>query len=131
MLPALFVLLYDAWLYWTHRALHRWGQRVHAVHHGKYDVQFHLLEHTVLYGPMGIAIYLNPWFGLTLSIVVGLATLAIHRRMYNWLNFPVRWGLEFWITPHYHKLHHKGYDGNYALFLTYWDRLAGTRVKEL
>ena len=126
---ALFILAYDAWLYWTHRALHRWAPQVHSVHHSKYDITFHVAEHCILWGPLVLSPLLGWTFAIALNLVVFTANLAIHRRLYNWLNFPMRWGLEFWITPSYHKVHHqKAGNKNYALFLTYWDRLCGTRV---
>lgn len=129
---ALFILAYDAWLYWSHRALHKFDSlyRAHAVHHKGYNLKFHIAEHLVLWGPLVISPLLGWGFSLTLLTVVFMATLAIHRRAYNWLNLPVGRNLEVWITPSYHKTHHLvDSTKNYALFLTYWDRVCSTRAR--
>lgn len=140
-LPAsvlVYLLLHDAWFYWTHRWMH-WPKlfRVaHAVHHASRPPT------------AWAAMSFHPWEALTGAVVIpGLVlTIPIHvaalgmvltvmtvmgvTNHMGWEMFPrwlVRGKAGNWlITASHHQRHHQQYGCNYGLYFRFWDRLCGT-----
>lgn len=133
-----YLLLHDAWFYWTHRLMHvPWiYRRAHAVHHASHPptawaaMSFHPWE--TLTGAVVI-----PALVLTIPIHVGalLAVLTIMTVMgitnhMGWEIFPrrlVQGPAGNWlITASHHQLHHQRNKCNYGLYFRFWDRMCGT-----
>jgi Delta7-sterol 5-desaturase len=133
-----YLVLHDAWFYWTHRWMHRprLFRAAHAVHHASKPptawaaMSFHPLE--ALTGAVVI-----PALVLTVPIHVGalLIVLSIMTVMgvtnhMGWEIFPRRFvhgrAGNWLITASHHQRHHREYGCNYGLYFRFWDRLCGT-----
>lgn len=133
------ILLFDCWMYWWHRVLHRsqWLWRFHRVHHSDaaMDVttalRFHfgevLLSHVVR-TPVILLI------GMTLSDVVFYELLMLGIVAFHHSNIQVG-KLDpllrvVIITPDWHRMHHSEErvetDSNYGVLFSFWDRLFGS-----
>jgi sterol desaturase/sphingolipid hydroxylase (fatty acid hydroxylase superfamily) len=140
-LPASFVaylLLQDAWFYWTHRWLHRPApfRLAHAVHHASRPptawaaMSFHPIE--ALSGAVVIPalVFLVPIHVAVLGLVLLMMTVMGVTNHIGWELFPralVRSRLGGWlITASHHQRHHDAYRCNYGLYFRHWDRLCGT-----
>jgi sterol desaturase/sphingolipid hydroxylase (fatty acid hydroxylase superfamily) len=133
-----YLLLHDAWFYWTHRLMHRprLFRAAHAVHHASRPptawtaMSFHPLE--AITGAVVIPalvllipIHVGPLFAvLTVMTVMGVTNhmgwelfprRLVQSRAGNWL-----------ITASHHQRHHQQYGCNYGLYFRFWDRLCGT-----
>ena len=133
-----YLLLHDAWFYWTHRLMHRprLFLAAHAVHHASRPptawaaMSFHPWE--ALTGAVVI-----PALVLTVPIHVGalfvvlavMTVMGVTNHM-GWELFPrrlVRGRVGEWlITASHHQRHHEQYGCNYGLYFRFWDRLCGT-----
>jgi sterol desaturase/sphingolipid hydroxylase (fatty acid hydroxylase superfamily) len=140
-LPAsllVYLLLHDAWFYWTHRLMHRpwWYKRIHAVHHTSRPptawaaMSFHPWE--AISGALVIPalVFLVPIHVAVLGGVLAIMTLMGVTNHMGWEMFPARvvhGKLGKWlITASHHELHHQKYRCNYGLYFRHWDRLFGT-----
>ena len=138
-LLAVMIVVHDAYFYWAHRAMHLpfLYKRFHLAHHRSVTptpfaaYSFSVGEAVV----MGLFVALWQFFvsspGLVLLAflsfqiirnAMGHAGFELHPRW--WLSTP----LTRWInTTTHHDLHHSGgFNHNYGLYFTYWDRLMGT-----
>lgn len=134
-------LVFDAWVYATHRAYHRiplmW--RLHAPHHldEHLDVtsafRFHpgeILWSGVLRAVPCLAVGISPATLLLFEAVLTANALFHHSnlRLPSWLERPMSWLI---VTPSIHWVHHHAVradtDSNYSALLSIWDRLFGTR----
>jgi sterol desaturase/sphingolipid hydroxylase (fatty acid hydroxylase superfamily) len=133
---ALYLLLSDFLLYWSHRLFH--GARLwryHAIHHSAEDVdwttayRFHpvnicfgayLIDVIMLY--LGIA----PAVLLALVPFQTMASLFVHANL-NWTFGPLKYVVA---TPVFHRWHHttpdEGGNRNFASTFALWDVLFGT-----
>ena len=131
-------VLWDAWFYWTHRAMHhRWLFRhFHRGHH---------LSHnptpwtTYAVDPLEAAVYavfvpmvsfLYPVHPLVMALFMTfqfLFNLAIHS---GFEIMPTRFGRSRWAylisTPTSHVMHHETGRGNFGFCFQIWDRIMGT-----
>jgi len=133
-----YLLLHDAWFYWTHRLMHRprWFRKMHAVHHDSRPptawaaMSFHPSE--ALSGALVIPLLLFavPIHVAMLGVVLAIMTLMGVTNHMGWEMFPawiVRGKAGRWlITASHHELHHHKYRCNYGLYFRHWDRLCGT-----
>jgi sterol desaturase/sphingolipid hydroxylase (fatty acid hydroxylase superfamily) len=133
-----FLLLHDAYFYWTHRLMHRpwWFKGMHAVHHDSRPptawaaMSFHPLE--ALSGAVVIPalVFIVPIHVAMLGVVLGIMTLMGVTNHMGWEMFPdamVKGRAGKWlITASHHELHHHKYRCNYGLYFRHWDRLCGT-----
>ena len=133
-----YLLLHDAWFYWTHRLMHRpwWYKTMHAVHHASRPptawaaMSFHPWE--AISGAIVIPslLFLVPIHVAMLGLVLAVMTLMGVTNHMGWEMFPrriVHGGLGKWlITASHHELHHQKYRCNYGLYFRHWDRLCGT-----
>ena len=135
------ILVLDLWIYWWHRANHRWPLlwRFHEVHHldefldASSALRFHFGE-VVISSLVRAAVILA--LGVPLMSVVVFETLLAFNTMFHHsdLRLPKRLerALSFVIvTPSIHWVHHhairRDTDSNYASLLSVWDRLFGSR----
>ena len=133
-----YLLLHDAWFYWTHRWMHRprLFRIAHAVHHASRPptawaaMSFHPLE--ALTGAVVIpALVLTiPIHFASLFAVLAVMTLMGVTNHMGWELFPrrlVEGRAGGWlITASHHQRHHQIYGCNYGLYFRFWDRLCGT-----
>lgn len=133
-----YLLLHDAWFYWTHRWMHRPRpfRIAHAVHHASRPptawaaMSFHPLE--ALTGAVVIPalVLLIPIHYAALLTVLSIMTLMGVTNHMGWELFPralVEGPAGRWlITASHHERHHAAYRCNYGLYFRFWDRLCGT-----
>ncbi|MFM8748210.1 MAG: sterol desaturase family protein [Aestuariivirga sp.] len=135
------LLLLDCWIYWWHRANHRWPLlwRFHEVHHldqfldASSALRFHFGE--VLLSSLvraGVILLL----GVPLLNVVVFETLLALSAMFHHSNVRLPPRVEkalslVIVTPSIHWVHHhairRDTDSNYSSLLSVWDRLFGSR----
>ena len=140
-LPVL-IVWHDFYFYWTHRLLHtRWlFRRVHGVHHRSRHPSpwaayaFHPVEALVNGLVTPLALLAVPVHGLV------LLAFGIHQVVRNAHGHAAvetmprgfvraRFWRHFTTTTHHH-LHHESARGNYGLWFTWWDRIAGTERED-
>ncbi|MFN6120592.1 MAG: sterol desaturase family protein [Actinomycetes bacterium] len=136
------VVFDDAFFYWSHRALHtpRLYRRFHLVHHRSVDVNpltsfsFHPVEAAINAAPLTLGAAL---FGLHPTVLVLWGYLSLLNNLLGHLGFEwmPRWAQRLPIvrlkTPSaHHNLHHERVRGNYGLYFTFWDRIAGTEFAD-
>jgi Delta7-sterol 5-desaturase len=133
-----YLLLHDAWFYWTHRWMHRpkLFRAAHAVHHASRPptawaaMSFHPLE--ALTGAVVIPalVLLIPIHAGALLLVLTVMTVMGVTNHMGWELFPramVEGPAGNWlITASHHHRHHREYGCNYGLYFRFWDRLCGT-----
>lgn len=140
-LPAsvlVYLLLHDAWFYWTHRWMHRprLFRAAHAVHHASRPptawaaMSFHPLE--ALTGAIvipALVLLIPIHAGALLAVLMIMTVMGVTNHM-GWELFPrwlVRGRAGAWlITASHHHRHHREYGCNYGLYFRFWDRLCGT-----
>jgi Delta7-sterol 5-desaturase len=134
----LYLLVHDAWFYWTHRIMHNpyWFKRAHAVHHESRPptawaaMSFHPFE--ALTGAVVIPalVFLIPIHIGALGVVLGIMTVMGISNHMGWEMFPRRLVNgplgSFVITATHHQKHHDAYRGNYGLYFRFWDKMCGT-----
>ncbi|ANY21408.1 Fatty acid hydroxylase superfamily protein [Tsuneonella dongtanensis] len=138
-LAAAMIVAHDAYFYWVHRAMHhrllfRW---FHLPHHRSITptpwaaYSFAIPEALVmaLFAPLWLFFVPTPgevvlaWLMFQIfRNAMGHAGFELHPRW--WLSTP----LTRWInTTTHHDLHHSGgFNKNYGLYFTWWDKLMGT-----
>lgn len=134
-LLALMILLHDAWFYWTHRALHHPAlyRRFHLAHHRSVTpTPFAIYSFSV--GEAAInALFVFLWqvFVTTPGLVfISFMLFQVLRNGMGHAGYELlpRWWLSTpltrWInTTTHHDLHHAGgFNHNYGLYFTWWDR---------
>ena len=136
--PLAYLVLHDAWFYWTHRLMHRPSlfRTMHAVHHASRPptawaaMSFHPWE--ALTGAVVIPalVYFIPIHIAMLGIVLAIMTVMGVTNHMGWEMFPrrlVHSRLGSWlITASHHQRHHEEYRCNYGLYFRFWARLCGT-----
>lgn len=139
MLLVAMILAHDAYFYWAHR----------AMHHPKLFKHFHRAHHRSI-TPTPWAAYsfaIPEAFVMFLFVPIWLFFVATPAWViFTWLNFQIirnamghagfefmpRWWLSTpltsWInTTTHHDLHHNGgFNKNYGLYFTWWDKWMGT-----
>lgn len=133
-----YLLLHDAWFYWTHRWMHRPAvyKRMHAVHHASRNptawaaMSFHPLESISGAILIPLLVLLIPIHYAALLIVLTVMTVMGVTNHMGWEIFPawlVRGRPGQWlITASHHQRHHEKYLCNFGLYFRFWDRLCGT-----
>jgi len=133
-----YLLVHDAYFYWTHRWMHwpRLFRIAHAVHHASRPptawtaMSFHPWES--LSGAIVIPalVFVVPiHFGALLMVLTIMTVFGVTNHM-GWEMFPRRlvqgWPGRWLITASHHQRHHKDYGCNFGLYFRHWDRLCGT-----
>lgn len=138
-------LLLDFWIYWWHRANHRWPLlwRFHAVHHldemldTSSALRFHVGE-VVLSSLVRAGVI----FALAIPVrsVVAFEALIAVTTLFHHSNLRLPRGLErvlscIIVTPSIHWVHHhairRDTDSNYSTVLSIWDRIFRSRSRTL
>jgi len=135
--PVMFVF-HDTYFYWTHRLMHhpalfKW---VHLIHHKSTNPSpwaayaFHPLE--AIFENCIILIF---FFTIPMH-VTHVPIFFLFSIVYNiyghlgWELYPKGFNLTRigrWVnTSVAHNQHHKNFNGNYGLYLLFWDRMMGT-----
>ena len=134
----IYLLLHDAWFYWTHRWMHRPRpfRAAHAIHHASRPptawaaMSFHPLE--ALTGAVvipALVLVIPIHAGALLVVLMIMTVMGVTNHM-GWELFPrslVEGRAGDWlITASHHHRHHRDYGCNYGLYFRFWDRLCGT-----
>ena len=134
----LYLLVHDAWFYWTHRAMHapRLFKAMHAVHHASRPptawaaMSFHPSESLTGAVVIPLLVLIVPIHVAMLGLVLTIMTVMGVTNHMGWELFPhgmVRGRAGRWlITASHHHRHHRDYRCNYGLYFRHWDRLCGT-----
>ncbi|WP_326525323.1 sterol desaturase family protein [Sphingomonas sp.] len=134
----LYLIVQDAWFYWTHRWMHRPAvfRRVHAVHHASRPptawaaMAFHPYEAVTLAVVIPLLVFVIPIHAAMLGLVLTIMTVmgvTNHMGWEIWPRFMWRGPLGAWlITASHHQRHHDAYGCNYGLYFRFWDRMCGT-----
>jgi len=138
------VVLLDLAIYFQHIAFHRipilW--KLHKVHHVDRDIdvttgiRFHPVESIIsmLYKCI-VILLLGP---IALSVII-FEIILNASAMFNHANFSIPKRLDsvlrkLIVTPDFHRVHHsihvKETNSNYGFFLSIWDRLGNTYIKQ-
>jgi len=144
LVVSFFIVLFidDTFFYWSHRAMHlpRFYKFFHKVHHESTDPSpltafaFHPSE-AVIEQMMGFVLpFLLPLnFGVIIAWQVFsmlnnvLAHLGYETYPKGWVKFPL---LKYKVASTHHNMHHQLFNGNYALYFTWWDKWMGTEFKD-
>lgn len=139
-----FIVLFidDMFFYWSHRAMHspRFYKFFHKVHHESTDPSpltafaFHPSEAIIEQLMHVVLPFLLPLnFGVMLAWQIFsmlnnvLAHLGYEIYPKGWVKFPL---LQFKTASTHHNMHHQLFNGNYALYFTWWDKWMGTEFKD-
>jgi sterol desaturase/sphingolipid hydroxylase (fatty acid hydroxylase superfamily) len=135
-----YLLLHDAWFYWTHRLMHRpWlFRRAHAVHHDSRPptawaaMSFHPAEAVTGAIVIPALVFLIPIHVGVLGLVLAILTVRGVGNHMGWEWVPralVHGPAGRWlITATHHERHHAVYRGNYGLYFRFWDKACGTDI---
>ena len=136
---AVFMLIYDFFYYWWHRAQHAtsWLWAVHELHHSERHLnvttsaRHHWLEESIrlflVLLPMGLLFRLD---GPSIGAVF---TVAMFFGYFIHLNLRLELGVFSGVFggPQYHRLHHsievQHHNHNFAALFPIWDRVFGTQ----
>ncbi|CAN1525133.1 HCP oxidoreductase, NADH-dependent [Spirosomataceae bacterium] len=139
---AIVLFIDDMFFYWSHRAMHlpRFYKIFHKVHHESTDPSpltafaFHPTEAVVEYFVSFVLPFLLPLnFGVIIAWQIFsmlnnvLAHLGYEIYPKGWLKLQL---LQFKTASTHHNMHHQLFNGNYALYFTWWDKWMGTEFKE-
>ncbi|TXE09303.1 sterol desaturase family protein [Gelidibacter salicanalis] len=129
----LMIVMHDTYFYWTHRLMHHraFFKYVHKTHHSFHNptpwaaFAFHPLESIISMGIIPIIIFLIPFHQWALIVFVTLLTLN-NVLIHLGYRLPKFMKARFQNTAVEHDLHHNGFQKNYGLYFTLWDKLMGT-----
>ena len=133
------IVFHDTYFYWTHRAMHHplLFRHVHRVHHLSTSpspwaaYSFAPLEALVTALVVPLLLLVMPMHPSAIFIflvymivmnVIGHLGIELYPRWFT----RSRW-TRWYSTSTHHNLHHRDFRGNYGLYFTWWDRLAGTQ----
>ena len=139
---ALLLFLNDTFFYWSHRAMHhpKLYPIFHRVHHESTDpspltsFSFHpseaLVENAMGFllpfiFPLHIGVIIAWQLYDMLNNVVGHLGYEVYPK--GWTKIPI---LKYKTPSTHHNMHHQLFDGNYALYFTWWDKWMGTEFKD-
>jgi ferredoxin-NADP reductase/sterol desaturase/sphingolipid hydroxylase (fatty acid hydroxylase superfamily) len=139
-----FIVLFidDMFFYWSHRAMHTPSlyKFFHKVHHESTDPSpltafaFHPSEAVIeqlMHVVLPFLLPLNFWLIIAWQIFSMLNNVLAHLgyEIYpkGWVKFPL---LQFKTASTHHNMHHQLFNGNYALYFTWWDKWMGTEFKD-
>jgi sterol desaturase/sphingolipid hydroxylase (fatty acid hydroxylase superfamily) len=132
----------DTFFYWSHRAMHhpRLYPVFHRVHHESTDPSpltafaFHPSEAVVEYLmsfilpfvlPMHLGVVIAWQIYSMLNNVLGHLGYEVYPK--GWVKIPI---LKYKTASVHHNMHHQLFNGNYALYFTWWDKWMGTEFRE-
>jgi methylsterol monooxygenase len=137
---AVFLVMEDAWFYWSHRFLHYgvFYKYIHKQHH-RYAAPFGFAAeyaHPIEVVAFGIGTFGMPflWAAATGDLHMFTVYVWLHIRLFQAIDahsgYDFPWSLHnfvpFWAGADHHDDHHRYFIGNYASSFRYWDHLCGT-----
>jgi sterol desaturase/sphingolipid hydroxylase (fatty acid hydroxylase superfamily) len=133
-----FIVLHDAYFYWTHRFMHIKAlyPYVHLIHHKSHNptpwaaFAFHPLEALVEVGIVPIMVLIMPIHPFAiLAWVLYMTTMNVLGHL-GFELFPDGFAsgkiTKWHNTSTHHNMHHKFTTSNYGLYFNFWDRVMGT-----
>lgn len=139
---ALLLFLNDTFFYWSHRAMHhpKLYNFFHRVHHESTDPSpltafaFHPSEAIVENAMAFVLPFVMPLhFGVVLAWQLldmlnnVLGHLGYEAYPKGWVKMPI---LKYKTASTHHNMHHQLFNGNYALYFTWWDKWMGTEFQD-
>lgn len=133
-----FIIIHDAYFYWTHRFLHwpRIYPYVHKLHHLSYNpspwaaFSFHPLEALVQVAVLPLLAFLLPLHPLAILAWIFYQTAMNVMGHLGFEFFPAGFAsgrfTRWHNTATHHNMHHKYIHYNYGLYYNFWDRIMGT-----
>ena len=133
-----YLLVQDAWFYWTHRLMHhkKLFSWTHAGHHKSVQPTpfasfsfdpVEALSAAWLLPALAMVVPLHVGAALALLLLMTVNAVFNHA---GWEVFPKSWVEgrfgRVMITATHHNQHHTRFTGNYGLYFRFWDRLMGT-----
>ena len=144
LIASFFIVLFidDMFFYWSHRAMHhpKLYKYFHRVHHESTDPSpltafaFHPSEavieqlmHVLLpfLFPLHFGVLIAWQIFSMLNNVLGHLGYEVYPK--GWVKLPL---LQFKTASTHHNMHHQLFNGNYALYFTWWDKWMGTEFKD-
>jgi len=139
---ALLLFINDTFFYWSHRAMHhpKLYKFFHRVHHESTDPSpltafaFHpseaVVENTMAFVlpfvmPLHFGVILVWQMFDMLNNVLGHLGYEAYPK--GWVKLPI---LKYKTASTHHNMHHQLFNGNYALYFTWWDKWMGTEFKD-
>ncbi|MBM3176797.1 MAG: sterol desaturase family protein [Bacteroidetes bacterium] len=134
----LMILIHDTYFYWTHRIMHTPGiyRWFHATHHASTNPSpwaayaFHPLEALVEVGIFPLFLFTLPMHRTHFFLFFLFSIVYNVYGHLGWEIYPKRFmesSFGKWInTATAHNFHHRFFNGNYGLYLKFWDRIMGT-----
>lgn len=127
----------DLHFYCCHWLLHRkyFFKKVHYIHHQSYSptaystYSFHWVEALLLSTVMIIPMFIYDFCYLTLLLLPAMSIFINTLGHWNYDLFPDKKNKIYKFSSH-HSLHHTKVRGNYGFFLSVFDELFGTELKE-
>jgi ring-1,2-phenylacetyl-CoA epoxidase subunit PaaE len=136
------LFLNDTFFYWTHRAMHhpKLYPVFHKVHHQSTDPSpftafaFHPLEAIV----ENLALFIIPFvIPVHFGVLIAVQIFDMLNNVSGHLGYelcPKFWTktpfLKYKTTSTHHNMHHQQFEGNYALYFTWWDKWMGTEFTD-
>jgi ferredoxin-NADP reductase/sterol desaturase/sphingolipid hydroxylase (fatty acid hydroxylase superfamily) len=132
----------DMFFYWSHRAMHTPNlyKFFHKVHHESTDPSpltafaFHPSEAIIENMMHFVLPFLLP---LNFGVIIAWQIFSMLNNVIGHLGYeiyPKRWTklpfVQFKTTSTHHNMHHQLFNGNYALYFTWWDKWMGTEFKD-
>ena len=134
----IYLLINDAYFYWSHRAMHHKAlfHATHLAHHRSRQpspwaaFSFHPWEAVISAWVLPLAAFLIPiHVGAVLALLVTMTYCSVANHA-GWEILPKRWvegrvGRAF-ISASHHNVHHTDYGANFGLYFRFWDLVCGT-----
>lgn len=132
---SLFIVLYDLYMYVTHRLLHTPAlRRFHSVHHKSVSttpwscINMHTIEALINYLPFLLFAYFTSvslvvFLGIHIYLIFGIAN---GHSNYNIFSNSLKGSMLAELST-FHQRHHSNGRGNYGYLFTHYDWLLGTR----
>lgn len=135
----IYLILHDAYFYFTHRLLHKrfFFKHIHRIHHQSSSPSpwaayaFHPIEALINALFVPFVLVFVPIYPTALFVFLGIQITRNVLGHSGYEIFPrtfsnIRW-LSFLQTNTEHDLHHRFTHGNFSLYFTWWDHLLKTR----
>ncbi len=132
----------DMFFYWAHRIIHhpKLYRLIHRVHHESTDpspftsFSFHPIEAVIEIAtgvilpfilPMHFGVFIGWQIFSMFNNVLGHLGYELYPK--GWTKFPF---LKYKTASVHHNMHHQLFNGNYALYFTWWDKWMNTEFKD-
>ena len=134
----LYVVLHDAYFYWSHRAMHhpKLYRYFHMTHHRSHNptpftaYNFAPLEAIVNFSFLPIMLLVIPIHNDAIFIVMTIMIFKNASSHSGYEIMPRSWAkrpiLGWLTTVTHHDMHHERGTANYGFYFTWWDRMMGT-----